>query len=65
MQWTTLGPDICSQVKKLPAKWNVLCQPKDQGALENMIYVHVKNNALLGTWLYKILNEEDFRQTVL
>ena len=46
MQWTTLGPDICSQVKKLPAKWNVLCQPKDQGALENMIYVHVKNNAL-------------------
>ena len=39
------------------AKWDVVCRPKDQGAL----CIHdlcVKNSALLDKWLFKLLTKD-------
>jgi hypothetical protein len=38
-------------------KWNIICQPKDQGGL-GVEVPHIKNRCLLSKWLYKLLNEE-------
>jgi hypothetical protein len=40
-------------------KWNVVCQPKDQGDGK------VKNSALLGKWLFKLLTEDGIWKTLL
>jgi hypothetical protein len=39
------------------AKWSVVCSPKDQGRL-GIHDLKVKNTALLGKWLFKLLTEE-------
>ena len=36
------------------AKWDILCQPKDQGGLE-IDNLELKNVALLSKWLYRLL----------
>jgi hypothetical protein len=38
-------------------KWSVVCSPKDQGGL-NIHDLEVKNMALLGKWLFKLLTED-------
>jgi hypothetical protein len=39
------------------AKWSVVCCPKDQGGL-GIHDLSVKNTALLGKWLFKLLTED-------
>ena len=46
------------------ARWDVVCRPKDQGGL-GVHDLQVKNSALLGKWLYKLLSEEGTWQTLL
>ena len=46
------------------ARWNVVCRPKDQGGL-GIHDLEVKNTALLGKWLYKLLTEDEVWQTLL
>jgi hypothetical protein len=46
------------------AKWSVLCSPKDQGGI-GIHDLEVKNTALLGKWLFKLLTEEGTWQTIL
>jgi hypothetical protein len=46
------------------AKWSVLCRPKDHGGL-GIQDLQVKNRALLGKWLSKLLTEERVWQTLL
>jgi hypothetical protein len=42
----------------------VVCSPKDQGGL-GIHDLEVKNTALLGKWLFKLLTEEGTWQTIL
>jgi hypothetical protein len=44
------------------AKWSVVCCPKDQGGIHDL---SVKNTALLGKWLFKLLTEDGIWQTIL
>ena len=46
------------------ARWNVVCRPKDQGGL-GIHDLEIKNKALLGKWLYKLLTEDGVWQTLL
>ena len=46
------------------AKWNIVCRPKDQGGL-GIHDLEVKNRALLGKWLFKLLTEDGVWQTIL
>jgi hypothetical protein len=46
------------------AKWSVACRPKDQGGLGTQNF-EVKNTALLGKWLFKLLTEDGVWQTLL
>jgi hypothetical protein len=46
------------------AKWSVVCSPKDQGGL-GIHNLEVKNTALLGKWLFKLLTEEGMWQSIL
>ena len=46
------------------AKWSVVCRPKDQGWL-GIHDLEVKNRALLGKWLFKLLAEEGVWQISL
>ena len=46
------------------ARWDVVCRPKDQGGL-GIHDLQVKNTALLGKWLFKLLSEEGVWQTLL
>ena len=41
-----------------------MCRPKDQGGL-GIHDLQVKNTALLGKWLFKLLSEEGVWQTLL
>jgi hypothetical protein len=41
-----------------------VCSPKDQGGL-GIHNLEVKNTALLGKWLFKLLTEEGMWQTIL
>jgi hypothetical protein len=45
-------------------KWSVVCTPKDQGGL-GIHDLQVKNTALLGKWLYKLLTEDGMWQILL
>jgi hypothetical protein len=45
-------------------KWSVVCKPKDQGGL-GIHDLQVKNSALLGKWLFKLLTEDGVWQTIL
>jgi hypothetical protein len=46
------------------AKWSVVCSPKNQGGF-GIHDLEVKNIALLGKWLFKLLTEEGTWQTIL
>ena len=46
------------------ARWDVVCRPKDQGGL-GIHDLQVKNSALLGKWLFKLLSEEGTWQSLL
>jgi hypothetical protein len=46
------------------AKWSVVCCPKDQGGL-GIHDLSVKNTALLGKWLFKLLTKDGTWQTLL
>src|SRR5438128_9105769 len=46
------------------AKWNILCQPKDQGGL-GIQDLKFKNIALLSKWLFKLLTSESMWQQLL
>ena len=39
------------------AKWDILCQPKDQGGL-GIHNLELKNIALLSKWLYHLLTKD-------
>jgi hypothetical protein len=45
-------------------KWSIVCSPKDQGGL-GVHDLEVKNSALLGKWLFKLLTEDGIWQTIL
>jgi hypothetical protein len=45
-------------------KWSVVCCPKDQGGL-GIHDLSVKNTALLGKWLFKLLTEDGIWQNIL
>ena len=54
----------CENKKYRLAKWSVVCSPKDQGGL-GIHDLEVKNRALLGKWLFKLLSEDGVWQTLL
>jgi hypothetical protein len=54
----------CDKKKYRLAKWNVVCHPKDHGGL-GIHDLEVKNTALLGKWLFKLLTEDGTWQTIL
>jgi hypothetical protein len=39
------------------ARWNIICQPKEQGGL-GILNIDVQNKCLLSKWLFKLINEE-------
>ena len=44
-----------TSIKKVSlVKWDILCQPKNQGGLE-IHNLELKNIALLSKWLYRLL----------
>ena len=45
-------------------KWNIICQPKDQGGL-GIEVLELKNKCLLSKWLSKLINEEGLWQKLL
>ena len=51
-------------IKYRLTKWSVVCCPKDQGGL-GIHDLEVKNRALLGKWLFKLLSEDGVWQTLL
>jgi hypothetical protein len=53
-----------SEKKYRLAKWSVVCHPKDQGGL-GIQDLEVKNTALLGKWLFRLLTEDRVWQTLL
>jgi hypothetical protein len=46
------------------AKWDILCQPKNQGGL-GIHNLDIKNNALLSKWLFKLLTTEGTWQQMI
>ena len=46
------------------AKWEILCQPKDQGGL-GIQNLDIQNKCLLSKWLFKLLNEDGMWQELL
>jgi len=40
------------------AKWDILCEPKEQGSLD-IHNLELKNTALLSKWLYRLLKTDD------
>jgi ribosomal protein L21E len=45
-------------------KWNIICQPKDQGGL-GIQNLEIQNQCLLSKWLFKLINEEGLWQTII
>jgi hypothetical protein len=39
------------------AKWEILCQPKDQGGM-GIMNIDIQNQCLLSKWWYKLMNEQ-------
>jgi hypothetical protein len=46
------------------ARWNILCQPKDQGGLR-IKNLDLQNKCLLSKWLFKLVNEDGIWQSML
>jgi hypothetical protein len=46
------------------AKWNIMCQPKDQGGL-GIRDLDIQNTLLLSTWLYKLLTTDGTWQQLI
>lgn len=46
------------------ARWNILCQPKDQGGL-GIKNLDLQNKCLLSKWLFKLVNEDGIWQSML
>jgi hypothetical protein len=46
------------------ARWDILCQPKDQGGL-GIQNIDVQNKCLLSKWLFKLINEDGMWQQLL
>lgn len=45
-------------------KWEIICQPKQQGGL-GLQNLEIQNTCLLSKWLYKLCNEEGMWQSLL
>jgi hypothetical protein len=45
-------------------KWDILCQPKDQGGL-GILELNTMNTALLSKWMYKLLTSDGMWQQLL
>jgi hypothetical protein len=45
-------------------RWDIICQPKDQGGL-GIHNLELQNKCLLSKWLYKLINEEGVWQNLL
>ena len=54
----------CEKKKYRLTKYSVVCFPQDQGGL-GIHDLEVKNRALLGKWLFKLLSEDGVWQTLL
>ena len=50
--------------KYRPTKWNILCQPKQQGGL-GIQNLDLQNKCLLSKWLFKLCNEEGTWQELI
>jgi hypothetical protein len=50
--------------KYMLARWNILCQPKDQGGLR-IKNLDLQNKCLLSKWLFKLVNEDGIWQSML
>jgi hypothetical protein len=46
------------------ARWEIMCQPKDQGGL-GIQNLNIQNKCLLSKWLFKLLNEDGMWQELL
>jgi hypothetical protein len=46
------------------ARWNIICEPKEQGGLD-ILNIDVQNRCLLSKWLFKLINEEGIWQNML
>lgn len=46
------------------ARWNIVCQPKDQGGL-GIQNIDIQNQCLLSKWLFKLINEDGLWQNIL
>jgi hypothetical protein len=44
-------------------RWNIICQPKDQGGLVSL-NIDVQNRCLLSKWLFKLINEDGLWQNM-
>jgi hypothetical protein len=42
-------------------KWDILCQPKDQGGM-GIMNIDIQNQCLLSKWLYELINEQGIWQ---
>jgi hypothetical protein len=45
-------------------KWDIICQPKDQGGL-GVLNIEVQNKCLLSKLLFKLVNKEGLWQQIL
>jgi hypothetical protein len=45
------------------ARWNIICQPKDQGEL-GIQNIDIQNQCLLSKWLFKLINENNLWQNI-
>ena len=45
-------------------KWNIICQPRDQGGL-GIKDLDIQNQCLLSKWLFKLINEDGVWQNLL
>ena len=45
-------------------KWSIVCRPKDHGGL-GVHDLEVKNSALLGKWMFKLLTEDGVWQQLI
>jgi hypothetical protein len=50
--------------KYMLARWNIICQPKEQGGL-GIQNIDVQNKCMLSKWLLKLINEEGLWQNLL
>jgi hypothetical protein len=45
-------------------KWNIVCQPKDQGGI-GIQNLDTQNQCLLSKWFFKLINEDGLWQSIL